>query len=366
MAKIANISLSILALLMVLSCNKEERIKTPGIGVRVQSADMTTRSSALRTHGLEVQGRFVMTAVLSDEYYDYTANPPQKLGDAGTYFGNKDVEYHNGSWSINDEPVWVANIATRFWSHAPKTIEGTRSITTPGATSDDESFTYSFPANGQTNPITGDAIDADKMDDIIFAYNQRTYHGPADQTIDITFYHALSQVCFAVSPNDGTFDTTLKIKKIALVGVPSSGSCVFHGTEDEVGDKFTWSSLGTTKTYTQSYNAAFSSRPSGWTEGTFEKDSETYKIWTADNSFFCIPHTISTNGTLNGVQMQITFDDTGDEIVRTVYLDAQDEATTWLPGYYYKYKIKAGVLGRKIEVEVELDEWNNYDDKLFL
>lgn len=352
--------------ILTVSCGKMDEAHRKGtIGVRVSASE--TKSEVITTHGLEVLGGFVLSAYVDDEYYDYSVNPSRKEGDAGVYLQPSDnntanVHFHTGQWTIDNNKNWVADVNTRFYCHAPAEMThaaggtgGVRSNIVHRWNSadheDETSFSYAMPQAGQFNPISGDLIDAENCTDLLFAYADRYYDGHEDY-VDMFFRHALSRITFCVSPDDGSFDKTLSIKSIALKSIPKSGNCVFAGKSGS----FTWSGLGEAADYAQSYNASFKSLPAGWSKGTFTRDSENYTIYTANNSFFCIPHSLS------GAQMSIVFIDNGEEITRTVTLPAD----TWEAGKYYKYKIAATVLGRTIKVDVTLDEWINYDDKLII
>lgn len=355
--------------LTVSSCEKVGRHRNPKINVVVTSED--TKSAYTNTHGLEVLGGFMMTVFVDEDYSDFTVDPPEEVGEAGVYIepvnaNTPNVHFHTGSWTIDNNKEWVANVTTRFLCHAPAVLPhagsctpATRSDVTYGWGEDGHekeiSFSYEMADAGQTNPISGFCYDADNCADLIFAYADKVYDG-SSPTISLKFNHALSRVTFVVSPDDGTFDNTLTIKSIAINAVPSSGDCVFDGGETAVGDKFTWTNLGTKKNYAQSYDASFLERPDGWTLGHYSKNSTSYTTYTADNSFFFIPHTLS------GAQITIVFVDSGQEISRTVSLPND----TWKAGYVYKYKIGATVLSRTILVNVTLDDWINYDDKLII
>lgn len=361
----AAIFVAFVCLLSAVSCEKAGADRTGQISLKVRTFE--TKASITTTHGLEALGGFVMNAYVDNEYYDFTVSPAVKKGDAGSYIASTNsntanVHFHTGVWTIDNNKNWVANIKTRFFCHAPAEMTHAEWATGGSRTNvvhkwniadheDETTFSYAMQAEGQTDPVSGDPIDADNCTDLLFAYAEKTYNGTSDN-IDLTFHHALSRVTFAVSPNDGSFDTSLKIKSIEVLNVPSSGDCLFDGSANT----FSWSNYGTKKNYAQSYNCKFATKPSGWTEGTYTKDSNTYKIYTADNSFFLIPHTMSS------VQLRIVFEDAGGEIPRTVTLPND----TWQAEKYYKYKIGATVLGRVITVDVTLDEWINYDDKLVI
>lgn len=365
---------AVLACAFASSCEKLEKGGRVSRPIRINVTNVNTdvtKALVTNTHGLEVLGGFMLNAYVEDEYYDYTVSPAVKVGDAGSYLEPDDqdtpnVHFHTGVWTIDNNKNWVANITTRFYCHAPADMNCADGCT-PAVRSNivhkwnvsghekEMSFSYAMAAAGQSNPITHYCHDADNCNDLLFAYADKVYDGDSE-TIDLTFYHALSRVTFIVSPNDDTFDNTLEIKTITITSIPRSGNCTFIPSATNVEDKFVWSGLGAGASYTQSYDATFLTKPEGWTESGYTRDSHTYALWAADNSFFFIPHTLSS------AQVTIVFVDNGTEIPRTTTLPAD----TWEAGKYYKYKIGATVLGREIKVDVTLDDWTNYDDKLII
>lgn len=334
----------------------------PAIGVRVNIQD--TKAATTTTSSLEVYGKFAMEAYMDDEWNEYDEDGTViNSGSAGLYFsseGNANVLNKSGVWTITPEQKWIANDLTRFKCYAPVEVNGTRefsNMTFGGAyaKTDTISFSYTMKEGGQLSG--GKPADADCCDDIIFAYAEKNYSKSSSSFIDLTFQHAMSKICFCVSPDDATFDTGLMIEDITVKGVVTSGSCIFDGGGSiDAGTMFTWTPGSTTDDYAQTYDAKFKTKPAGWTEGTFVQDSHTYHKYTCDNAFFFVPHTTDE------VKLVIAFNDNGDRTVRTVTLPD----TVWMPGKYYCYKIAATTLGRTIKVTVSLDEWDNYDDKLFI
>ncbi len=351
-----------LACAMTLAACTENPSHGPSIRIRVKTSG--TRSAEITTKTLEEGGKFVMDAKLDDEAYDYSQTPAEVLNQ---YYinseGNANVQLKSGAWALSSDYTWVEGDLTRFWCYAPVNVNGTREYSDmvfgTEAKTAKMSFDYAMPSAGQTDS-DDNCIDANKCDDIIFAYADRTYAKDGDDFVDLTFYHAMSKIRFCVGIDDGSFDTTLKISEITINNVPTSGSCVFDGkgTIDD-GTMFTWSGVGssTKKTFSQSVNASFASKPAGWTADTYKLDSKTYHRYVYENAFFLIPHAMS------GVTVDIKFI-AGDETILVEGVSLPD--VTWMPGKYYNYKIGATTLGRTVKVKVVLADWNNYDDKVFI
>lgn len=355
-------SLPLACTLMLAGCSETTSIG-PSIRIRVRTSG--TRSAEITTSSLEEGGKFVMDAKLDDEAYDFTKTPKEPVNQ---YYiqsgGSANVLLKSGAWALSTDYNWVAEDLTRFWCYAPETVNGNRAygdmeFGTEAKTAK-MSFDYAMPSAGQTDS-DGNHIDADKCDDIIFAYADKKFSSNTSDYIDLTFNHAMSKIRFCVGIDDGTFDTTLKIKDITINNVPTSGSCIFDGEGTiDAGTMFTWSGVGssTKKTFSQTVNASFTTKPAGWTAvaDTLTDHSITHR-YVCENAFFLLPHAMS------GVTVDITFI-AGDEEILVEGVTLPDY--TWMPGKYYNYKIGATTLGRTVKVSVKLADWNNYDDKVFI
>jgi len=237
--------------------------------------------------------------------------------------------------------------------------------------SDQLSFTYARPgvaefpllnSNGTLNAKSDQFKDADIQDDILLAYAKQNYsEALGNDEVDLVFYHPLSQIRFAVSPDDGSFDSSLKIVQVAIKNIRQGGQCVFHGAESNKAQKFIWDlSASPLTSYCQNFNAGFKTAPENWTNEKYTKDGNTYKLYTTENVFFVTPQNLGTDAT--SASLDILFEDRG------TYIEVEKPlpADVWKPGFYYTYKIGATVLGRTIKVNVSLLDWQNYDDKLFI
>lgn len=359
-------------------------VANESIGVRTISSD--TKSTVITTSELEKLGLFNMDIYVDDEYHNFMEDPsgnnPSYHFQPGCYPEGRTepllVRYAAGEWALANETPWVANIATTFWCWAPVNLKlnsTVRSVSPYAAPYNSATLNFSYARQGiyeqnnhtslpndlleggELNSHSDEFVDADNQDDLIFSYNKQTFDGSND-VVDITFYHALSQIRFAVSPNDGTFDTNLKIAQIAIRNVKQGGICTFNGEQEDKQLKFVWDVNASPLTsYCQNYDAKFSSAPLNWVNGSYVKDEESHKLYTAKNVFFITPQTLGSTAKLH-----IVFEDNGTYIEKAVSLSGDE----WKPGKYYTYKINATVLGRTIKLSVNLLEWDNYDDKLFI
>lgn len=339
-----------------------------------------TKGTVLDDDLLSNKGRFVLDAYVDEDYHDYNRDPegtnPSYNYDAGQYVTGNNVDnvYKMGTeWQLRvvGQPVkWVADVNTRFFCHWPSAADLTAASMAVGSNALDPgantlSFDYNLAGSlpGGSSLLNGTDLsnagyaDANKMDDVVFAYTKQRFDRTND-VVNLTFYHALSQVRFCVDIADGTFDRTLKIRQIAIRNVKSGGSCTFRGEEAAPENKFLWdSSLAGATSFCQTYDANFSSSvPSGWQRGSTDSENARYNMLTCTNVFFVVPQT------LNSASVSIVFEDSGTLYERSFDLDGD----TFLPGKYYTYKVKASVLGRDISASISLEEWNNYDDKLFI
>ena len=373
--------------MLLCGCAKMEngRGKNGHIRINVKS-DNATKADAVTTSSLEAAGKFVVDVFATDKWtkVDDYGNPVGDKHEAGSYItsgGAANVLYSSASqiytpgsevrpgddategWYIYDSKGfeaynWINGIKLRFWARYPQDSE----INVNGAslsvssslthTSTTETFTYSLPTAAAGS-------DATNQKDILFAYTERTKQKQdANDDIDITFHHALSEVRFCVSPDDGTFDVSLKIKSIEITDVPSSGTCTFKPS-GTIADQnmFIWGSYGALESYSQDYNASFDVAPTGW-DGS-EYDTTNHKhIYTCQNAFMLIPHTTSAS-----TKLMITFYDTieGTDVPSR---EVNIKDTVLKPGHYYTYKICAIKVGRSISSYVVLTDWSDHDSKI--
>ena len=356
------------------SCTKPEGFRTGTIQVRVTGVD--TKSAVTTTRLLNESGAFSMAAYLSDDYVKRNENGViTDTFEGGEYFsGSGNVTLTGGVWNIAGEPEWVEDVDTHFWAWHPVSSYG-RSITgpvvsTPGTGPDDPEYPYTGALRfSYVTPTPDGTTDAASAEDLLFAYATKKYEFKEDPTyndlsIDITFHHALSQVRFCVSTDDGTFDKSLKIKNITITNLKTSGDAVF---ED---DEFEWSNQAGEDDFGQDYDADFStSTVTGWTKGSYTRSSHTYNLYTCENVFFVIPQTIRTVGDYpSSNQLTVVFDYKGNETSKSVPLAglAMGDSDDWDADYYYTYKIDATTVGRDIDLSVSLVGWSNRKEEIFV
>lgn len=326
------------------------------IKVKVTTED--TKGTVITTAGLVSSGAFAMDAYIAEKYIDNSTRPATEY-DPGKYIdsgGSANVVQNAGEWTINGNPNWVAYTPTRFWAWHPVTLaSGTRSIlgpTTDGSTVDfgaeEFAFTYATPTVNGTS-------DATNATDLIFACYKKTYdEDRTDETIVLKFHHALSQVRFCVSTEDGTFDPSLEITSVTITGLKTSGRAMFSA------DGFEWSDQDGEADFGQVYGASFKTLPAlGWTAGSYPSGGKTYDLHTCQNVFFMIPQTVSESNC-----MTVAFKYGEKNIIKTVPITNVE--LEWLADHYYTYKIKATIVGRDIDAAVTLMSWSDRDDTIFI
>lgn len=365
----------LLASIALVSCRKDLEISNQ-INVRVSTHD--TRGVVTTGSELIKSGQFVLDAYIGEEFVDATVEPAVNYESAhwinsSTSLPNGNVRLNADTWNIDGSPKWVEGATTRFWARHPVTIPygGVLAVTGPVDADGDESYASDELAFTYATPAADGETDADRSTDVLFAYTKQNYNGE-NNTIDITFHHALAQVRFCVSTNDGTFDSNLKIKNITITNLHNYGQCSFtdsgnaevnesYGTGNGF-EQFDWTNQGGTASFGQDYNTAFTAlSPTGWKAGTYTTaGSTTYNLYTCQNVFFMIPQTVT-----NVNMLDITFEADGEEFsVQKPIATATGDV--WLADHYYTYKIKATMVGRDVDMSVSLLSWSDRDDKIFI
>ena len=361
MKKLNRIS-SALALIAVCAifagCQKMDESRRGGAAIRFNVSAAETKAVANTTAGLNTDGQsFGIIAVADGDWVDNETNVTTEADD-GNYF-EAVVKYASSDWKTDStggtqtDYMWLNNVGIHFWSYYPLSLgtatgSAVRTIAAPAPDSDVLSFTYAQPA-----AVAGS--DATKQQDIIFAGNAETRKfndageittSGKDEKVDVTFYHALSEIRFAVSTNDGTFDPTLTITKVAIANAAGSGSCDFT-----LPSTFAWSNLADRTTYSQNCGTLPTATNAEWKVGTYTNTTlGTKNLYTNLNSFFLIPES-----DLSAVSLEVTLKTSlGDYITKNVALPSTD---SWKAGYYYTYKIGA-TLTIGLGLTLELLDWD--------
>ena len=332
------------------SCTKNDpSASSKPIMLRVNTID--TKGSTITTGNLK---KFQIIAIADGGWHDNEGNYS-----AGVYFTDQAVK-SGSTWNMGSH-FWLNNVNLHFWSFAPVGTEpysaedGRLSITPPSVSSDKLSFSYALPT-----PSPGS--DATNQKDIVFAGNseKRSYKADGsldssssrdDDNVDIVFYHPLSEIQFAISPTDGSFDIEgLGIKAITIKNICGSGSCQFT-----IPSTFAWTpDTGDKNDYSQNCNTVFNNtntEPTGWSKGNFtDSESNTQTMFVYDNPFFMIPQTLSG---ANNLSVTFVKKSDGTEINKEVTL-----GDTWKPSRYYKYKLSAKTLGHDVEFSATILPWD--------
>lgn len=370
------VTVTVFVLSAGLSCSRQDPVAPHGnAAIKIEVTGLDTKSQVTTTSALEASGAFTMDAFIDDVYEDEDENvyPAGQYIDGSTVGGN--VRLSGRTWSLVPKSdgtpwTWVGSIPTYFWAWYPVNVSG-RAIYGPEdiSTSPDKIkysgkllFSYTTPTPNQIN-------DADRAYDLLFAYSKQTFiKKNNNDAVTITFHHALSQVRFCVSTDDGTFDaTSLSIKNISISGLKTKGKASFSDSGNAAMNNshvsFDWTDLEGNGTYGQNYGASFkTSSVAKWDKGSYTSpvDHKTYNLYTCNNVFFFIPQKVTDTN-----QMTVTFEVDGKYITKTVPI-ADNDGVQWIGDYYYTYKINATRVGRDIDLSVSLAGWSDRDDKIFI
>lgn len=390
----------------VVSCTKKENIRrySDGLIHLVVDAESGTRAKVVVTASSDATPAATtpLTKFIMEAYVDRDVFKDASGKSADTRVGNAyiapdathlpaNVIYSDGSWSlkryfngqIDNECYWASSEGNMsFWSRLKSqngfndiTIDKARSALYLTSQNVDETngvkmvFDYSLPE--PVEPVaSGDASgDADRQEDLIFSYWQDVLHPtypeaeepeyPEHQDVYVHFYHALSQIRFCFSNQDGSFQDGLQIKSIAIGDVASGGTCTFWGkkamdefvnhdkrpsdTGRDVASIFSWTDLKENRTYRQNYEIAVKSSYSdaseyaGWTEGSYTGNSHTYNLYTCQNVFMMIPQTLSSSACVRLTVFDNSKPEGQKEQEFISYIKPQGEK--WEAGKYYTYKL---------------------------
>lgn len=390
------IVLSALALLCA-SCEKDPMARGSSPAIKLTVSGIANTKAAVNTLGTLQNDGFNISAYVTDDWKRDVVGGSEDISagiyiDPGEYEGPYDESTYptpaghklqdvlvtfddsrdNESWRItgNDganyaghQYSWVSGVAMNFFAYAPVEPHGTRTIS-KADNSVDANYPFTYAAKVSTGKVT-----SSNCDDLLFAYTQHTATFDADQTSSkygelisgssdkffLKFYHALAQIRFCLSTDDGTYTSTTKLVSIELLGpesattpgsytgIPSSGSCTFTGPSS-----FSWpaTNLGAPAAYSQTFNNAdfSSSTPTNWVAGTYSPTTGVTKnLYTCTGDvMFVIPQTLSE------CVVKITVNDGGTNSVITGKLPETvtgSGVVSWEAGKVYTYKIKAGKNG---------------------
>ena len=341
-------------LLTLTGCSKLNFLSSGSGKIGVNVSFGNTKGSEITTANIS---EFAMECWLDDDYVEYDGGPTIT---ERKYFGPVKVSKSSSTWSFETDQYWINDIPMRFWSYAPKTTKGTRTITSSSLSGKNEiAFTYSNTTTSVSN-----------LEDLIFAYNKenRVFDeegnitsgsgSGSDETVDIKFYHALAQIRFAVSPDDGTFDTSsasgYEIVSVEVDGAPTSGSCTFNGDDAKTAVRapygFTWSGQSGTSAFAN--NCGNYTSPINWSSKTFKTVSNENKtLYTTKDVFFVIPK----SGVKN---LKVTFKPKagGSNTSKTVTV-----SDDWKAGEYYTYKINTTAVpsGPELSLSLTVGPWDD-------
>lgn len=386
---------------LVASCTKPEHRRVGGDGLIhvVVDAESGTKSSVITKAGIR---NFIMEAYVDRDVFKdvtgksadtrvgnaYIAPHPTYLQENVIYSDEAGASWKLKRWAngaVQDNCYWASSDGNMsFWSRL-KSSNGKNEITIDSEHSalyltspniDGEKgvkmvFDYSLPKPDSIN-------DATNQEDLVFSYWQDTLVNttpaaeeptyPEYQDVHVHFYHALSQIRFCFSNQDGSFQDGLQIKSIAIGDVASGGTCTFWGNKamDEFvnhGDKgrdvasiFSWTDLKENKTYRQHYGVTVNSSVesySGWTKGSYKKESTDFDLFTCQNVFMMIPQTLGPKACVRLTIVDSSKPAGQQEQEFISYLKPQGEK--WEAGKYYTYKLN--YQANQISFSATLVDW---------
>lgn len=429
MRSFSKIVCPILLGLAVVSCSRQEAERYSDGIIRVRVDSEGSKSSVVTTDGLKTNpGRFVMEAYVDRDVFTDPEGQHALTRVGNAYFGPTSKLYenvvytklyenvvYNGSvdpavWQLSywdpgkasaSPCYWVSsegNMSFWSWVKLQKSTEdisidrenSALYLTSPNV---DETkgvkmvFDYTLPTpTAETDPSATSFSDASNQEDLVFSYwedalenttpdaDEPTY--PEEQEVWVHFYHALAQIRFAFSNNDGSFEDGLQIKSIAISEVVSGGTCIFWGNlamnefvnkdpyqasnnTRDVASLFTWSDLKSSKTYRQDYGITVkdpyseASEYAGWTLGSYTKNSDTFNLFTCQNVFMMIPQTLTSSACVRLTVFDPDKPEGQKEQEFVSYL--KPLGATWEPGKYYTYKLN--YLNNQITFSLDLVAW---------
>lgn len=290
--------------------------------------------------------------------------------------GNDGANYADHRFS------WVNNVPMNFFAYAPiasntvgsvdYSIKGALDIT-KADTSVDAYYPFTYAA-----AVSSGVVNSSDCEDLIFAYASNTATFGDDPTkddygklvsgstdlISLTFHHALSQIRFCLSTDDGTFPSTLKLVSVKLKDITAKGSCTFNGVATTNAGRFSWVIDDTDKAdYTQDFiDAQFGKTDSGtgeeiipqnWEKSSYTENTQTYNLYICSGDvLFLLPQ--DPAGKELDITLQIGTADPFTVTAKLPAIDASDDTRIWEPGKYYTYKIKAF---KTVTVELIANDW---------
>lgn len=381
--------------------------------IHVRTDAESTKSTIMTSEGIKTTpGKFIMEAYVDKDVFNDEGGQHAHTRVGNPYFGPttklpENVAYDgtNKKWNLTrldnkDIPqpcYWVSSDGNMsFWSWL-KSRNGLNEInikkddSAPYLTSPNVDktkgvkmvFDYSLPTPTlETDPEATSLDDATNQEDLVFSYwqaaltnytpdaDEPTY--PEREDVWVHFYHALSQIRFCFSNNDDSIDEGIQIKSIAIGDIASGGTCTFWGKtamdefvrldkrESDSGRKveeiFSWDDLKADKTYRQDYNVSINSSTeeyTGWTTGTYTKDSETFRLFTCKNVFMMIPQALSSKACVRLTIVDSTKPEGKQEQEFVSFLKPLNER--WESGKYYTYKLN--YKNDQISFKLTLEKW---------
>lgn len=297
--------LSLLLLLLICACMKEDKVNTPldgsiVFGVKTYSVE-TTKGTPITS-----ASEMIDMGVIAYHTGNGSANTWADKNTTATanFLNNVKVSNSSGAWSTANKIYWpqAADANVTFFAYSPYAVSATNGITITNTTGT-PTLTYTVPTTCTNQPDLMIAVPCTDL-------NSTNTTG----AVSFSMKHALTCVGFKVGGNNGQ-----SVTKIVLKGVSVSGTLSLDGTT------VNWSNLSSV-----SNTEYVSGIKSSLTACNTMVDA-----MNADGYLMMIPQTLGTNA-----KLIVTVDGNSKEIS----LSGQ----TWTPGDRIMYNI--GVISDHVEI----------------
>lgn len=358
----------------LVSCKKEN--DRPSAEVRFQVASTDTKAAVTTTESINTKGQKFLIDLFNSNTKEIinTSNGTPVIGQVVTLSDAVTDNQINGlEWILPEITYWEGRTMDA-WARYPIELNG-GSIGIVQSNSGNKPTDYNKNEKGQVVSIdeartsqsfnfltyydeTADPRkDADRQDDLLFAYAKEWTGTNNFGRIRLTFAHALAAVYFKVAAEDGSgleLGENIVIDSISINNVKRAGSCVYNPSLEDAA-RFAWNTdidnaeglLRSKGSYVQAYDQVLG-------DGGFLLGGGT-DVESA-NCFFVIPQAMDEDASLT-VNWSKN-DKSRDARTAQIYKDSKGRVVEWKAGYKYLYTIKIKKLGAELEVDLQVLPWD--------
>lgn len=238
---------------------------------------------------------------------------------------NDEIKKTDESWAGSKTVYWPITDKVNFFAYAPAASTGF------AASAGYPTIAYTVPAvDSQVDLVVANAINKVK----------------ADNTVELAFKHALTQVNFSVKLMNKS--TKYTVTNITLSGIANKSTLTYQGT--------TTSICGTWSTPTGSESYAYDFATNGITTAGVKPttDAEVTNLSTATNSLMLLPQTFSGSAKISvtysaEIGGEITYNDT-----KEIVLDG-----AWEVGQKVRYTLELTNDAKAVGFTTTFGEWGN-------